>query len=124
MNGVQYEKLLSQFETEIREGRGSDIRQKLFTFNASDIPRMQLFQFCNLARRTGLSNISLRALHPVLRSEKTGISPSNNEIIEYAAALIAIGATAEANKLLSDTSLQKSEPRVLFFLAMTHFRNW
>ena len=124
MNPVNFEHLFSQLETQVREGHGSAVAHKLLAIKINEIPRKQLSRFANLARRTGLSKLCLRALYPILNSEKSVVPASSGEIIEYAAALIVVGATKEANKLLSNPDIQKQEPRALFFLAMTHFRNW
>lgn len=124
MNAKELDSIFSQFETLVREGRGGEVRQSLLAIIPKKIPRTHLLHYCNLARRTGLSPLSLRALHPIVRPTTPTVKATSGELIEYAAALSEVGAVSEARKILLEPSIQAQDPRSLLFLSITFFRDW
>lgn len=125
MNLIDYSELFSRFDTMIRSGQGFQVRKQLLLLSSKRIPRIYLERYANLARRLGLSELSLRVLHPLVRSLDGRVEkPLPGELIEYAAALGEIGAVKESQKILLDRSLQEKDTRVFLYLSMSLFRNW
>lgn len=116
---------LDDFERLIRQGKGDDVRRTLLKMPSKKIPRLNLVQFANIARRVGLRDIAVQSLHPVIRPQKLLVEPSTvSERTEYSAALIETGAVGEAQELLSEIEREGKDPRAFLYLAFSSFRNW
>ena len=125
MNSKELEPDLNLLDSLIREGRGNEARKALLAIGIRKLPRAGLVQFANIARRIGLSHLSIRAMHRIIRPEGAQVSePTAQEWIEYAGALIEIGAIAEAQEILEKREIQKAEPKAYLFSGLCLFRNW
>lgn len=108
----------------IRQGQGDSARRELERMKSVKIPRTQVVEVANLARRAGLSNMALRLLNPIVRSESP-IYPevSAREIAVYGATLVKIGARNEAQELLKSLS-PSLVPEVLLYRSYAYFTEW
>ncbi|HEX4923143.1 MAG TPA: hypothetical protein VFV50_03620, partial [Bdellovibrionales bacterium] len=80
--------------------------------------------FANLARRSGLSQLSVRLLNPIVRPDLNVGRPAGPlELAEYAAALTNIGARLEALEILESLDAEKNED-VSLFIAFNHISIW
>lgn len=88
------------------------------------ITRPQLAKFCELLRRGGFPEKSVKLLFRYVRGKGRNLKRANaEELIEYAGALIALKATEEAKSLLQDESLRK-RPKSYLFLAFAEINEW
>lgn len=125
MESNGFKNQLDQFERLIREGQGDLVRKQLLKITLKKIPRLNLVQFANLARRVGLLELAIQSLHPVIRAEKLLVEPSSAlERTEYSAALTETGAVGEAQALLREIEKEGRNPKSLLYLAFSYFRNW
>lgn len=108
----------------VRKGHSSLVRKELIQMKGRRLPRAVVLDFAGLARRIGLFDFALRALHPLVRSEKEIHPPvTTSEIAMYAAVLVKIGAIREAHSLLSMLNSERS-PEVLLFQSNAYFGEW
>jgi DNA-binding transcriptional ArsR family regulator len=80
----------------------------------------------NLLRRCGQPQVSLGILRKrIFHDAVPKFEAFPKESAEYAAALIALGSTSEANRILSLLELQSSKPpEVALFASYLHLRQW
>ncbi len=115
----------SLWEKWIREGEGNRVRREIMTLSPKKMSRPILGQLANLCRRVGLSSVAVKILHPIVRSEFHHIEmPSYQEKLEYAAALVELGAVVEAQKIFLELEPVARDPRISLYFAFSYFRNW
>lgn len=115
---------LEIFETMLREGKIGSVRRRLRKTRVSEVPRHELVRLANIARRAGLSQLSVNLLNPIVRPDKNLARRANEgEQAEYAAALTQIGARAEALELLESLDPRKNL-EILLFRSFAHFGEW
>jgi tetratricopeptide (TPR) repeat protein len=112
----------AELNEKIRQGRIAEVQKFLRTLPLAKVTRQDFEGVSNLARRVGLPHISIRLMNPIIRAEKLQKAPlTQSETIEYAMALIKIGAIDEGRALLSGI---QQNPQALFFLALSFFHEW
>jgi len=115
---------IDSLEQLVVAGKGLEARSIIQEYDLKKIPRSYKYNMANLARRSGLTELSLKILNPVVRSDKIEFDPpSKDEKIEYATGLIWIGAPREALELINEVS-DENFPRALLVTAFAHFSNW
>lgn len=107
----------------IQSGQGLALRQELQCLELKRLKRAHFADIANLARRVNLPQLSIRLLHPVLRPVFGESDASDSEKCEYAAALAAIGAHAEADALLKEVDPGRC-PSALLFQSFLHIYAW
>jgi len=115
--------LLDSIDALIRQGHGLAAAQHLKKIKGSSLNAEERVQYAYLARRLSLPNLSLRLLNPIVRPtgrKKSEATPG--ERIEYAGALIYIGAMGEALDILNST--QSDAPNRVLLRAFSHIGQW
>lgn len=118
--------ILEQSEGLIRSGKSPEAVRLLENLNTKQIPKKLRLQFANHCRRTGLVEMGLRILTPVVRPSESGpkmVAPTPNEMAEYAVLLQRYGAAREALQIL-ETLTPQDVPEVNLFKAYCHFNLW
>ncbi len=107
----------------IRAGQRHEAIRSLTNFPLIKVPRRHLLEFANLARRTGLFHIGLRALQPLVRPKgKTKPKANAAESAAYAMLLSKIGARSEARRLLE--SHDDKLPEKHLYLGFISMASW
>ena len=99
------EKYILELEALIRSGDLSVAAQRLANLSVKQIPRRYCARLGALANRVGRTAMTLKLLNPLVRggrSKEEAATPE--ELIEYAEALRRLGATREAEQILSRLS--------------------
>ncbi len=108
----------------VKQARGSEVKARVEALSKGDVPRQLLCKTARLALRVGAPMQAAHLLFPVVRgSAMLPPSADDKEKIEYALALIRLGARPEGMALLSKLS-PKSNPEVLLFQAFGFFSGW
>ena len=108
----------------IQEGRGKEAQTKLSHISPARLLPRERPAFARLAWRSGLPELGIRALAPVVKvSRATRQLVAPEELAEYAHCLIRIGAEVEGEMILQGLD-QKACPRVLLYLASAHISRW
>jgi hypothetical protein len=111
-------------EEKIREGQAQQARKILESLDIRRIPRDHAAPFAALARRSNLPMLGLRILRSWVRgSERSPVRAAPGEKAEYAACLLRIGATTEAQELLDEVRAADA-PESLLFGAFARFKRW
>ncbi len=116
--------LISEWDTCIRKGQGQRIKGHILKLKPGQIPSHQRAQVAQLARRLSLYGFALRLIYPIIKDHREKkLQASQNEIAEYAANLMEIGAHGEARRLLLDLVQQNHHHSRLVY-AFSLFREW
>jgi hypothetical protein len=116
-------KTLTGLESLVRSGESAKARRILRELRLDRLTRAEKLQAANLARRSGLPELSIKLLNRVMRPRSGASDASARERAEYAAALSRIGATSEALGILE--SLKGSDhPEVPLFHAFALISQW
>jgi len=121
---LDFAKLKEKYEEQIRQAQVADVRAQIEKINRGDIPREQMADFSDIARRVRSENWGLRLLRPIVRSEVPVYPPpTSDELSNYAGLLIKVGAVSEAQSLLEQLDSEKNIS-VLTFLSQVHIAQW
>ncbi|MCC7440807.1 MAG: hypothetical protein IT285_04190 [Bdellovibrionales bacterium] len=113
---------LGKIKELVRASRLAEAREALEGLRAGrKLRRRDLASAARLAMMALSPELALRILSPAVRGR--GRAPTEREKVEYAIALSASGADAEALKLLSGVNATQ-EPRVFRPVAFIHFKRW
>lgn len=94
---------IEQLEHLVRSGDLGRVARILRETNSKSIPRADLGRYAQLANRVGQAQFTLRLLHPIVRSDSPAVvKPTDQEKLEYAAALRLKGVFREAVELLEE----------------------
>ncbi|MBS1985411.1 MAG: hypothetical protein JST16_14695, partial [Bdellovibrionales bacterium] len=116
--------VLIAVDEDIRAGRLVRARAQLRELLKKSLARDVALRAAGLARRCGMPEQSLRLLAPTVRpSARSLVVASPDEIIEYAGALVAIGAHREALDLLASVPVARASEAALQ-RAFAHFAQW
>ncbi len=116
--------LKDQFESAIRLGEVSSVRNEIEKIKSTDIPRHLVFIFGDIARRVRSENWGLRLLRPIVRAEKNLVlsaAISESELCIYAGLLIKASALQEAQVILLQL---KPTVNALTFLSQICIMQW
>lgn len=120
------DEVFSSIEQFLRMGERGNARTQLDQILNSKvkISRNKLVKFCELLRRAGKSDESIKYLHKyVRRKSKNFKKPTVQEIEEYAGALINLKLLEEAQGLLKEAVPFRS-PKTFFFLGLAAVNEW
>lgn len=112
-----------EVEALIRAGQRDQARELLLKLKGKIIPRARACEMADLARRSGLLQLAMQIMMPIVRP-KVPLSPppSDQEISSYAIILLGFGASLEALELLENGSPQNAE--VLLAKAFSYMNRW
>jgi hypothetical protein len=114
----------AHIETLIRKGNIPTARKELRQINIKKIPRPELKTFANLAYRVDMPWYCLKLLkNTIYREDQLRTGLVEEEILEYVAGLMALGALREAERLLSSIKNPKSVKHSLYW-AYLHISRW
>jgi hypothetical protein len=117
-------RLASELDIAIRQGKSLLVRKKLLQLDRSKISRPYRARYANLFRRSGLPEISLRLLNRIVRSPTSAVNDATpEEKTDYAASLIAIGASSEGLQLLREFP-SHDHPDALLQMAIGYVTRW
>jgi tetratricopeptide (TPR) repeat protein len=95
--------MIERLEAMVRAGESAKAARAIRAVSGKSVARKDLARLAQIANRLGLASLSLRWLHPVVRSDSPAIArPSGAEKLEYAAALRLHGLFREAIALLNE----------------------
>src|SRR5687767_13744749 len=98
---MNFKVLSKQLEELITAGQTDRANGLLDSMDWEKIPREQIADFANFARRSGQVELAAKALAPLVRSQNKILGdPTTKEKAVYAAALARLGAVTEALTLL------------------------
>lgn len=116
--------LISDLETETREGRSELVVEKLTKLRIAKIPRKFRHQIAELARRNSAPMLALRVMNSIVRGKGSELQkPSDLEKIAYANSLTALGCNRESVELLKTVSA-KDQPKVNLFMTFAYVGLW
>lgn len=115
---------LEKIDALIRSARATDAALILQSIPRAKIPLNDRFKVAALARRAGISEVSILLLRPLVRpTSKVVREATSREVSEYAAALLRLGSIHEAMSLLK--KVKPSEvPESLSFQGHIHMKEW
>lgn len=118
------EKFIAEIDQLIRSAQGDSARAKLQALSIKEIDPSEHWKIAALARRVNLPELSIQILRPIVRPvKKISHEPTNEDLAEYAGALLRLGASQEAYKLLQKVNVQRV-PEALLFQAILKMKDW
>lgn len=119
-----WDAILENLENLIRTGQSSAALEKLLSITRSRIPDPLRISLSKIARRAGNGFLAIKIMRPRVRQDgRKAMTASQKEITEYAAALIFVGSTNEAQKLLKKVDSDQV-PEKLLYEAFAYFSQW
>lgn len=119
----QWRHWIGSCDERIKSGAFASVRGDLRRLNTRSIPRQFLADVANLARRTQLTSLVLRLLHPIVRPpEEFASDATQDETALYAVGLTRIGAYAEAKALFQ--SFASVDTNTLLLWASSEVSQW
>jgi hypothetical protein len=116
--------LFASLDLLIRQGKQGEARQILLDTKLKKIPRPQIAEFADIARRLNMPRLMLVLLKPIIHSEKLGEPPATvRERALYATGLSRLGVFTEAQNILRKLESNKN-PEVLLFTAQNLMLQW
>ncbi len=116
--------LFSNIDMLIKAGKAAAAVKSLKKIRAQKLSASDRETYASLARRLSLPELSIRLLHPFVRPPVASLQRASlGEKAEYAAALIYVGAFAEALEILEGVPCQKY-PSQLLFRAFAYIGQW
>ncbi|OQW49210.1 MAG: hypothetical protein A4S09_03845 [Proteobacteria bacterium SG_bin7] len=112
---------LDDLENRLRLNQAPKVKDLVAAVSPKGIPRSLIFRYANLLRRMGGSYNALKLLNPIIRNSMQ--SPSNLEIIEYAACLTKLNLCDESIELLNSVR-DESSPELHFERAAAYMTKW
>ncbi len=98
------------------------LKEQLVNFDRRKLKRKEVAGFASIARQLGMSNLGIKTLNPIIRSEKILEVAKDNELIEYGSCLYRVGLVNESQKIL--TEINKDRPQKILYLAFCKFAQW
>ena len=121
---TELDRNMEDIERLIRNGQFAEVRDALKKIPVSSVPRESLVRFVNLANRSQEFDISLRALHRIVRGDPRLVGqPSDLEKMEYCFVLRKVGAVREA-LALAESLNAGSHPKALYHVASCRISMW
>ncbi len=120
MSNSKYE----QIEALIQSGQSAKARSQLQKLSISKIPRNRLSYVASLCRSSGIPEMALKVLKPLVHSQNPHVHASASEIAQYGQSLISLGGSEEAIALLNQEKVMSDEPKALLFLSFAYFAQW
>lgn len=117
------EKKLDIIEKCIKEGQFGRAGSLIDRIKINEIGRRDSLRASNLSRRCGKVKKSLKILNPIVRNNHIQPAATDEEIADYAFSLHRIGASFEAENLLSKVDT-RSTVNALFFRSIIAFSRW
>lgn len=118
---IGFESEMGVISSAVKLGKYKTAINALSRIEYGTVPRGYLSRFADMANQAKIPLMALKILHPVVRGE--GMSPTGEELLQYAVGLIAIGAVGEAQGILREERSDWPEARPLH-LAQTHLEMW
>ena len=116
---MDFQALIQECEADLRAGRIQQAASRLRPLQVTDIPRPLAQTMASIFRRAHLETFALRVTTPIVNGTHPEGQATEPEINEHAAALIQLGAVAEAREFLRTLDAGEN-PQVLYWLAEAH----
>ncbi len=113
--------IFERIESKIVSAEIKDAQDLLLRYIPKNLDVFDATQACNLARRAGLIEYSIRILRPHVRSENPEGPIDPRAQLEYGASLSLVGAVRESQNLLK---ANLNLPLAKFQLALSYLREW
>ena len=111
-------------EKSVMEGQHHEVKKILNGIQVKSIPRSHSCQFSEIAWRISYPIYALKVLHPIIFPENSFREPaSDKEKINYASALVNLGAIDEAIEIFDSIDSAK-EPETLLRKSFAYFKKW
>jgi tetratricopeptide (TPR) repeat protein len=120
---ISIKTLFDACEEDLRMGRTSQCARRLGELKRVKVPREWIGKFAGLCRRAGQTEMGLRLLTRIVRSETEAVTATPDELAEYGALLLRSGATDEARKVLAGIDVSHT-PDAGLFRAFCDFDQW
>ncbi len=121
---MEYGAWLKKADLDLREGRGSQIAEKLQPLKREAIPRRWRAPVARICWRAGLFAEGLKILTPIIYPVHKGEAPATEkEIAEYAVLLLKNGSTREASRWFDQLPLG-TDSEVYLFKAFCQMAEW
>ncbi len=115
---------LKQLDLLIRQGQSNFVREVLTELKRSQMPREDLVEFADLARRVHLPLLIVRWLRPIVRPQQPVFPPARTqELAIYSLGLSRLGVFQEAIEILKKLPTD-NYPQVLFYLGLVYIEQW
>jgi len=115
--------LLAEVDVLLKEGKSGAARARLLHLKTHQVPAQYRLACAKSSRRAGIPHLGLKFLNSVVRpTGRLTQAATAEEIAEYGADLIGVGASSEALVLLA--SVKADVPEVMLFQAFAHFAQW
>jgi hypothetical protein len=120
---LNFEELKLDAENLIRAGKRDAARDLLLQLKKVSIPRVRAGEFATLARRSGLLDLALQIMAPIIRPKTNSDTPATaDELATYAVILLGLGASNEALEILKSADSNNTE--INLALAFTYINRW
>lgn len=106
---------LKKIDALVKAAKVKEARRLISQYREAKIPRAYVLRLARLARATGLSEIAIRHLNPIVRPPaKSTVVATDLEKAVYAAVLTRIGAATEALEILQKVDKEKVPECLLY----------
>lgn len=109
----------------LQAGKIREVQSHLEKLEAKKIPREEILDIANIARRAGFHRLAFRLLNPIVRP-KNKLSPSKAtpaELVEYGIILFRLGVIEESRRVLLLPEVAAC-PESKLYLAFNYFGEW
>jgi tetratricopeptide (TPR) repeat protein len=121
---VEWTELHLLLEKSVMEGQHHEVKKVLNGIGLKSIPRAHICRFSEIAWRIGYPIYALKLLHSTVFPENSfSKSATDKEKINYASALVNLGAIDEAIKIF-DSIDPLQEPETLLRKSFAYFKKW
>ncbi|MGZ5279460.1 MAG: hypothetical protein ACXWC9_05935 [Pseudobdellovibrionaceae bacterium] len=121
---VEWTELHLFLEKSVMEGQHHEVKKVLSGIDLKSIPRSHICQFSEIAWRISYPIYALKLLHPTVIPENSfSKSATDKEKINYASALVNLGAIDEAIEIF-DSIDPVQEPETLLRKSFAYFKKW
>ncbi len=100
----------------------NDFKTELVNFDRRKLKRKEIVEFAAMARRSGCSDMGIKILNPIIRSEKILEVAQVDELVEYSSCLYRVGLIGECQKILN--GIKKETSQKILYQAFCKFAQW
>lgn len=122
---MNFQDRLAHWDRQLKSGLSRKVAEDLRVLHLEKVPRVWRWQAAKISRRAGETHIGLRLLAPIVRVERRRqfSSATQEELAEYSALLIQVGAVREALNLIREIKAH-AVPDVLLYQSYGFFSRW
>lgn len=120
---MNFDALINETEALLRSGNREQARAKLLAIKGETPPRSKVVSLAALARRTGMLELALQIMNPIIRPKTKLDTPATpEEVASYGLILLGFGAIQECRTILR--SSDQKNPDVLMAQAFAAIKTW